>query len=74
MCVLTIVLLTTVYCVWTVNAQAPDDNNGNPTILQALQDLQNSVNALSAPQQANVRFTPPVFILAPDQGVCKVVN
>jgi hypothetical protein len=75
MCVIvTVVLLTTVYFVWTVYAQGANDNNGNPTILQALQDLQNSVNALSAPQQANVRFTPPVFILAPDLGVCKVVN
>jgi hypothetical protein len=74
MSVVTVVLLMTVYFVWTVYAQAPDDNNGNPTILQAVRDLQNSVNQLTARQQASVRFTPPVFIQTPDQGSCKVVN
>jgi hypothetical protein len=69
-------------------ASAQDGNNGTPTILQAVQNLQttvdslterlitlqNSVNVLSAASQGQVRFTPPAFVFAPDDAGCEAVN
>jgi hypothetical protein len=63
-------------------ASAQGSNNGNPTILQAVQNLQGSVNALqstvnniqtdvaalTASEQSNVRVTPGLF-LEPNQSL-----
>jgi hypothetical protein len=43
-------------------------------IQQDITDLQNSVNNISAPDQSNVRFTPPVVVVPPDGVTCLVVN
>jgi len=43
-------------------------------IQQDITDLQNSVNNISAPDQSNVRFTPPVVVVPPDGVQCLVVN
>ena len=55
-----------------ITVSTADDNNGNPAILAAVQglaaqitNLQNSVNALTSPPQANVRFTPQVAQKSP---------
>ena len=65
-----------------ITVSTADDNNGNPAILAAVQglaaqvtNLQNSVNALTSPPQANVRFTPQVAQKSPfDDIFCSVVN
>ncbi len=41
---------------------------------EQLADLQNSVNNISAPDQSNVRFTPPVSVDHLDDVACEVVN
>ncbi len=74
-CVATITLLAVVGFAGTAYAQGPNDNNGNPTILQAVQNLQSTLNALSASTSlGNTRFTPSAFVLAPDMVSCEAVN
>jgi hypothetical protein len=82
--VVTVFLLATAGLVWTVHAQS----DGNPVILQAVQALQSSVdaiasqltalqtsvNALSAPNQTNIRFTPPLIVSSSNVAACFSVN
>jgi hypothetical protein len=61
---------------------APDDNNGNPTILAAVLAVQSSLNGLvttlnnfiAASAPGNTRITPPVVAFAPDTIFCTATN
>jgi len=68
---------------------APDDNNGNPTILAAVLAVQSSLsgaittlnglvttlnNFIAASAPGNTRITPPVVAFAPDTIFCTATN
>ena len=86
-----VLALLVVGLVATLSAAAGDDagNNGNPTILQAVQALQSTVNSLvtavssltttvdnidTATTPGNTLFTPSLFVVAPDNFSCNVTN
>ena len=72
-----------------VTSSAQGNNNGNPSILQAIQALQGTVNGLvtnvnsltttvnnidESTTSGNVLFTPPIVAFVPDTLSCTVTN
>jgi hypothetical protein len=68
---------------------AGEDNNGNPSILQVVQDLQTAMNTLqtsvstlqaslntliASTSQGNTRITPAAVSTSPDTGICTATN
>jgi hypothetical protein len=66
-----------------------EDNNGNPSIFQVVQDLQTAMNTLqtsvstlqtsvnaliASTSQGNTRITPAAVATSPDVGICTVTN
>ena len=48
--------------------------NGFTSILNALSDIQNSLDTLTAPGQSDLRLTPAALFVNPDNAYCQVVN
>ncbi len=61
---------------------ASEENNGNPSIVEAVQTLQTAINTLqtsvnaliASTSQGNTRITPAAVAISPDTGICTATN
>jgi hypothetical protein len=69
-----VAILVGVLAAGAANAAGPGLPQGLDGIQQGIADVQNSVDSLIAPDQSNVRSTPPIAVSFPQLVVCSVAN